>query len=355
MKKNDIMFSIIIPVYNAEKYIERTVESVLKQTYDGFELILINDGSKDSSKEKCEKLAQVNKKVIFFDKKNEGVSKTRNFGIQKSNYKYICFMDADDYIDKDMLEEYANIIEKYPSLEMINSGYFSEVFSNENIQHDKIFLKEKFYFNREEMQKDFVLFWDKHLLYNIWNKVYIKDIILKNKINFPNYNWGEDIEFNREYLLSINNIYNTEKCFYHYIRGREDTITGKYIENLYEIRLRENQEFKDYFDKFGIKKSNYEEFCARRHIERTLGCIENLFNEECKMSFKEKYKEIKKIIYDETTREELKKIKPQSKKIKILLIPYRVKSVLLAMIMGKGLAFCKRKFPQLFNSLKNKR
>ena len=62
-----------------------------------------------------------------------------------------------------------------------------------------------------------------------------------------------------------------------------------------------------------------------------------------------------KIIYDETTREELKKIKPQSKKIKILLIPYRVKSVLLAMIMGKGLAFCKRKFPQLFNSLKNKR
>ena len=61
------------------------------------------------------------------------------------------------------------------------------------------------------------------------------------------------------------------------------------------------------------------------------------------------------IIYDETTREELKKMKPQSKKVKILLIPYRIKSVLLAMIMGKGLAFCKKKLPKLFNSLKNKR
>ena len=104
-----------------------------------------------------------------------------------------------------------------------------------------------------------------------------------------------------------------------------------------------------------LEKSNYEEFCARRHIERTLGCIENLFNEECNMSFKEKYKKIKQIIYDETTREELKKMKPQSKKVKILLIPYRIKSVLLAMIMGKGLAFCKKKLPKLFNSLKNKR
>ena len=220
---------------------------------------------------------------------------------------------------------------------------------------DEIYCDDKNYPNIEEIKKDFVTLWDKHLLYNIWNKMYKREIIEKHNIKFPDYNWGEDIEFNKEYLLQVNTLFNMQKCFYHYIRGRGTTITGKYIKNLYEIRLKENQEFKEYFDKFGIEKSNYEEFCARRHIERTLGCIENLFNEECNMSFKEKYKKIKQIIYDETTREELKKMKPQSKKVKILLIPYRIKSVLLAMIMGKGLAFCKKKLPKLFNSLKNKR
>ena len=257
-----------------------------------------------------------------------------------------------------MLQEYVNIIKKYDNIEMINCGFFSEIYDEENIeksQMDMINLKEKFYGSKDEIKKDFVKLWDKHLLYNIWNKVYVKDIILKNKIKFPDYNWGEDIEFNRLYFLNINNMYNSEKCFYHYIRGRGSSITGKYIENLYDIRLKENEEFKKYFEEYGINKEEYSEFCARRHIERTLGCIENLFNKECKLSLKEKYFEIKKIINDNVTREELKIMKPQSKKIKILLIPYKIKSPVVAMAMGKVLSICRSRLPKLFNALKNRR
>ena len=354
-EKNYIKFSIIIPIFNAEKNLKRTVESVLNQTYKNFELILINDGSKDKSKEICEEYAKKDSRIKFINKENEGVSQTRNLGIEKAIYKYICFLDSDDYIENNMLEEYVNIINNHNDIQLINSGFFSEVYDEKNPQIDIINYNEKYYSSIKEIKKDFVILWDKHLLYNIWNKVYRKDIIQENNIKFPDYNWGEDIDFNRNYLLHINNMYNTKKAFYHYIRSSESAITGRYIPNLYDIRLRENEEFKEYFRRFGIPDNVYEEFCARRHIERTNDCIEKLFDKSCILYIKEKYKEIKKIINDDITKDELKKMKPKSKKVKILLIPYKIKSVFLAMIMGKMLATFKSKFPKLFNSLKNKR
>lgn len=357
-KKEDINFSIIIPVYNAEKYIKDNVMSILNQTYGNFEIILINDGSQDNSKKICMELEKSDKRIKVINKENEGVSKTRNLGMEVAKFKYICFLDADDYVEKDMLETYVRILKNNENVEMINCGFFSEVMDEKNKEKSQIDIVnyiEKFYKTREEIKKDFIEMWDKHLLYNIWNKVYVKQIIEKNNIKFPDYNWGEDIEFNRKYLLNISNMYNTEKSFYHYIRGRNNTITGKYIKNLYDIRLKENIEFKKYFEEFGIALKDYSEFCARRHIERTIGCIENLFSEECDLSYKEKYKEVKRIILDETTRQELKIMKPQSKKIKILLIPYRMKLVIMAMAMGKILSICKRRLPKIFNSLKNKR
>ena len=358
MSNDKITFSIIIPAYNAEKYIEKTVESVLKQTYKNFELILINDGSKDNTRKCCEKLTQKDSRIKFFNRENAGASKTRNFGIEKSNFEYICFLYLDDYIESSMLQEYVNILKKYENIEMITCGFFSEIIDEDNqkkSQIDIINYKEKYYSSYKELKDDFVTLWDKAILYNVWNKVYLKSIIEKNNIRFIEATLGEDVDFNQQYLLKINRLYNTNKCFYHYIRGRNSTITGQYIKNLFDIRLEENNKFKEYFKRFGLKKVEYEEFCARRYIERTLGCIENLFNPQCNLKIGEKYKEIKKIIYNDTTISDLKKMKPKSRKIKVLLIPYRLKSVTLAFIMGKMLAFCKMKLPKLFNSLKNKR
>lgn len=354
----EINFSIIIPIYNSEKYIEKTVQSLLNQTYSKFEILLINDGSKDKSNLICEKIAKKDSRIKFFDRENKGVSNTRNFGIEKSRYEFLCFLDADDYVESNMLQEYVNIIKKHKNVELITSGFFSEVLDKSNIkksQVDIINYKENYYDSKDRIKKDFIKLWDNAIFYNVWNKVYLSSIIKRYNIKFINAKMGEDLDFNQQYLLKITNIYNTEKCFYHYIRGRNNTITGKYIENLFDIRLEENFKLKNYFEKFGLKKDDFEEFCARRYIERTLGCIENLFNSQCNMSIKEKYKEIKRIILNKVTREDLKKMKAKSIKIKLLLIPYKIKSVTLAFVMGKVLAVCKRKMPKLFNSLKNKR
>lgn len=348
------LITIIIPIYNAEKYLGKTIESVLSQTYNRWELILVDDGATDETPRICKNYEQKDKRIRYIKQKKSGVSVARNKGLENANGEFICFIDADDYIEENMLELYIKVYEEY-KYDLIVSGYFSEVHINKKIRSDKVYIKNKGYKNIDELKEDFVLLWDKHLLYNIWNKLYKKEIIKKYNIKFPKENWGEDIQFNREYLLRINTIYNMENCLYHYIRGRSETITGKYTKGLYDIRLKEDKEFREYFEKFGIEKEKYNEFCARRHLERTLGCVENIFNSKCEMTINEKYKEIERIINDDTTRKYLKEIKPKSKKVKILLLPYRIKSVILTMIMGKLLCICKEKLPGLFNGLKNRR
>lgn len=96
--------SIIVPVYNVESYLEKCVKSILNQTYSNFEVLLINDGSTDNSPNICENLKELDSRIKIFHKKNEGVSATRNFGIENSTGKFITFIDSDDFINKDMLE-----------------------------------------------------------------------------------------------------------------------------------------------------------------------------------------------------------------------------------------------------------
>ena len=103
MSDNDLI-SIIIPIYNVEKYMEKCLNSVVNQTYNNIEIILIDDGSKDKSREICDNYAKKDNRIKVVHKENNGVSSARNTGIDMSKGKYITFIDSDDYIDTDYIE-----------------------------------------------------------------------------------------------------------------------------------------------------------------------------------------------------------------------------------------------------------
>ena len=122
----NIKISTIIPVYNAEKFIEKTVSSVLNQTYKNIEIILVNDCSKDKSKEICNKLSKENKNIKVIDlNKNQGVSHARNIGIIESTGDYIHFMDSDDTITTNMYEKIVKYLEtENPDLVITGVNYY---------------------------------------------------------------------------------------------------------------------------------------------------------------------------------------------------------------------------------------
>ena len=103
MKK--ILISVILPVYNAEKYLDNSIKSILSQSYKNIELIIINDGSSDNSKKICEKYQKDDKRIRIINKSNKGVSAARNDGIKEAKGEYICFFDADDFLENDMIEK----------------------------------------------------------------------------------------------------------------------------------------------------------------------------------------------------------------------------------------------------------
>ncbi len=114
-----MLVSVIIPVYNADKFLDKCIQSVINQSYTNWELILINDGSTDESGLICDTYAQNDKRIKIIHNKNQGVSVTRNIGINKATGDYLFFLDADDYLPKDSLKTLIYYIEKHPELDVI--------------------------------------------------------------------------------------------------------------------------------------------------------------------------------------------------------------------------------------------
>lgn len=170
--------SIIVPVYNAENTIERCIESILKQSYNNIELILIDDGSNDNSFKIINKYKN-KKNVVIIKQKNVGVSLTRNKGIKIANGEYIMFIDNDDFIDYDYVEKHINEIEKTNS-DVVISGYRRVDLNNKVLY--------------EERLKD--TYWSRYIITAPWAKIFKKEFLVNHNIEFLNYDIGEDVYFN---------------------------------------------------------------------------------------------------------------------------------------------------------------
>lgn len=211
----EIKVSVIIPVYNTEKYLEKCLNSVLKQTLKEIEVIVINDGSKDSSKVILEKYKRMDKRMVVINKSNEGLTKTRKLGIKISNGKYIYHLDSDDYIEENMLLEIYNKAEK-ENLDIVVCDYWKENFSqkeyvkNLDIKENEIILGKTY--------AKYVLYSEKKISPAIWAKLIKKEVYTNNRIIFPeNIFIGEDIVLGIKTAYFSKKVGKINKPFYHYI------------------------------------------------------------------------------------------------------------------------------------------
>lgn len=209
-----VKYSIIIPVYNAEKYIEKCLESLINQSYQDYEVILVDDGSKDASFSICEKLANKSDKVKVFSKENGGVSSARNLGLDKAQGQYVLFVDSDDFVSSNYLETIDKEIFDYDMLSFFLYSCVINKNGSADINEDsfkKNFIKNHY---QKDNLKDFII----HTFFaSPCNKVYKKKIIEENNINFDTtcvcY---EDLIFNLEYIKHIKNFNIIEDSLYYY-------------------------------------------------------------------------------------------------------------------------------------------
>ena len=217
------LISIIIPVYNAEKYILECVESIEKQTYQNFEIILVDDGSTDQSGKICDQIIQENDKVHCFHINNGGASCARNFGLLQANGKYITFVDADDTVENQYLECMINDM-KNKDVDIVVSGL---KFCNFEGEVDFVQrYEEKLYENRyilKEFLKKGTFHWGPYA------KLYKREVL--ENVKFPeNYRIAEDMFFLYTACKNAKTMWANEKAFYNYMK-RENSAMEEY-ENL---------------------------------------------------------------------------------------------------------------------------
>lgn len=209
MRDSIELVSIIVPAYNAEKTIHNTIDSVLNQSYKEWELLIINDGSTDNTEKVCSNFKDIRIKII--NQTNQGLSAARNTGLRNSKGDYICFVDSDDWISP----EYISTL--YSSLNKENSDIaVCGIKMIKNASVDIISVKNNCSFENLFGNRDFLVLFETGLLNSSCNKLYKKEIIVKESLLFRNLALVEDIEFNIHYFQYTQKISIVKDALYNY-------------------------------------------------------------------------------------------------------------------------------------------
>ena len=286
-------FSVIVPVYNTEKYLDRCINSILSQRFSDFELILVDDGSLDGSLRICERYAQEDQRIHVFHKLNGGLADTRNYGMVNAKGDYIVFLDSDDWFEDQLLDDYQKLIEQ--SLpDVIIQGIrvdFAETGTDSRIR----FEESKLYLSGAW---EGVAQAEKNGLFNSsCNKAYLRKIIELNKLCFDvGKEPAEDLLFNCKYFAHVHSIGCLAVENYHYVKRQAATLTVKYIDN-YEDRIIEYHEArKRLFNTIAMPTAVSREILNNGMTGYSLTAVSNLYRESSPLSFRDRTEAFKKLL-----------------------------------------------------------
>ena len=345
------LVSVIIPIYNCENNLDRCINSVLNQTYKNIELILVNDGSIDSSGDICDFYSKKDKRIKVIHQKNQGVSIARNNGVNIAKGYYIQFVDADDYIDKnDMIEKLTMAMEE--GVDLVICGY---KWVNEKKHSNKVIKKIPAEATYDE--RDFLLnfgeLYNDVIISSPWNKLYLRKIIQKHNILFPeNINIGEDLLFNLQYMYYCNKVKIIKDLLYNYMRRDSKSLTSKLKRIFLKIKKCSIKKLRNFLLLKNCYTDANEFFIGINYAKNIIGCFGNLFYVDSNLTPQERKEIIDKIINDETVTENIKYFRFGSIQIRIIGFLIKNSNTNIIYYFLKTKYFLKYRMNLIFNLLK---
>lgn len=257
------MISVIIPVYNVERFLPKCINSVIRQTYKELDIILVNDGSTDSSGDICNDYAAKDKRIRVINTENRGLSAARNIGIDNAlpQSEWIAFVDSDDYIEHNM---FAKLLKKAPDSDIIECGLIKEYRTTQKVES----LKKGTYSTREAL----VMLINGKIRNYAWDKLYRKELF--REIRFPRGRNYEDVAI-QHLLVSICKRFTiVDGCYYHYIQ-RSHSITKGYRMN--DLADRWVSYYERYVYALNISYINQDKAACEKLLKSLRGCAEMIW------------------------------------------------------------------------------
>lgn len=328
----DPLVSIVVPIYKVQNYIKKCVDTIINQTYENLEIILVDDGSPDTSGQIADRYAEMDSRVKVIHKENGGLSDARNAGLEVSKGDYICFIDSDDYIELNLIEKTLEIALAHDSDVVVFSLYNEVVDKNE-----EILLKDSVNINSN----------DSNSLISVigyaWNKLYRTSYLKLHNFKFQKgLSLVEDIVFNEKVLTNTKKINYLNIPLYHYLNRSRPTLVKQYYTNSFELhKLGFNARKNVIYNLLGSNIKT-QQLMAMSYINGIRFCCSNMFFYINNLQVKEKYNNIKEMLNDELTLEHIQYFKPKNNLDKLVKIAIVLNSPAILFFMYKLRSFKKK-------------
>ena len=324
------MVSIIVPAYNAAGYIEGCVNSVLAQSCGSFELIIVNDGSKDDTAAVVSAMAEKDARVKLLTVENGGPAAAREHGLAAADpeAEYVMFLDSDDLLLPDALE-YA--LSGANGADMVIFGYTIVGVDGS----ERYYCEPEQLIDRAGMAEALPRLYKANLLNQVWGKLYRASLIRSNGIRFRDFRWGED----------------RLGCKYRYIMHRGESLITKYYDRKLEVCLLSDKRIEQLCTEFGAESDGSMEYMFMKSI---FSCLTNLFTPSCPLNYLEKRSYVRRIV---TNRRVLRRSEAAigGAAVKLPCAVIRSGNVTLTMFTFRMMALAGKLFPKLFMQIKHRK
>lgn len=294
--KNNYKISVIVPVYNTEKYIERCLKSILTQSFQDFQLIIINDGSTDDSEKIIHKVTRKCRNIVYKKTKNLGAAAARNLALEFATGEYVAFVDSDDYIEEDMFQKLYDVAVNEKS-DIVSCAY-KKIF---RFEEKEIHPKDVKCFGKSLVKsKDILLNSNPYLPVKLFKRNLIEDNNLTLDVDLRIF---EDLVFCYKLFLLANKICFIDECLYNYNCENDNSLTSEFSEKMFDIYTAMDRLIMFYRERYDNKFDDVLEYVACKHI--TLRFAEKTKDRKLKKEYinkaynylKGNFKNFKKSIY----------------------------------------------------------
>lgn len=351
-------FSIVMPAYGVEKYIEKAIESIRSQTYRDWEIIVVDDCTPDRSGQIAEEAARRDERIrVVRHEKNRGLGPARNTGIQEARGEYIWFMDPDDWVEPDILSRVKQSLEQNPA-EIVLFGLVEEYYGREGkLEYTHtICPEERLYRSQEELRKA-VIHLERQTMYGYaWNKIYQLRHIRNQKLRYEKVKLIEDILFNVTCFMDAKGLNVLGFAPYHYAKRMEQNLTNQFVPEYFALHKKRIEMIFEQYRYWGLGSTEVREILGSLYGRYILSALERNCDRRSGMRHGDRVMWCRKLFGQELFGELIPCARAEdSRTLGIALALLRRRSVMLCLLMGRAIYVVRKGLPMVYSKVKSGR
>lgn len=343
------MFSVVIPFYNCERYIEAAVCSVTGQTFSDIEVILVDDASEDGSHGIAARLAADDRRVSLITlASNSGAAAARNEGIAHARGRYLMFLDADDVYEPGLMEYLGRVLDRRAPEVMVWGVVQEDYLPGEKVNVRRVVPVAKFCASEEELRKEILELERRELYGYLWNKAYLTDAFRGRDVTIPDQSFNEDEMANIMFFEHAGSALFIPKAFTRYRRKREGSLTHRYLGDYYEVAMKRVEGLLRQQARWKLYDEECRKVLAAMLLRYDLSALMRIADRRCSLSHYEKRKMVRHMRSGALGRELLPGASPDSRVLRLLAAWLQKGRIESCLLLGQAVWFVRTRMPGIY-------